>query len=173
MRLLLATALSLALPSGLLAAGSDDSNPPKTVHCSTGEVYDEGAKKCVETSHHNMDTDSLYAAVRTLAYQERYREAQDLLADMPQDDDRTLTYLGFTHRKMGNIDTAMTYYSAALARNPGNILARSYMGQGMVADGHVSAALEQLRAIREYGGKGTWAEASLRTAIASGRTFNY
>jgi len=95
------------------------------------------------------------------------------LAAMPQDDDRTLTYMGFTTRKMGNAAAGMAFYTRALAVNPANILARSYMGQGMVEEGNIADALEQLRAIRAYGGTGTWAETSLRTAIATGQTFNY
>ncbi|MEO0765577.1 MAG: hypothetical protein AAFY75_06105 [Pseudomonadota bacterium] len=57
--------------------------------------------------------------------------------------------------------------------NPDNILARSYMGQGMVAAGDKVAAMTQLREIQERGGVGTWAEASLRNAIQSGTTYNY
>ena len=37
----------------------------------------------------------------------------------------------------------------------------------------VAEALEQLRLIRSHGGSDTWAEASLRKAIAAGRTYNY
>ena len=57
--------------------------------------------------------------------------------------------------------------------NPSNVLARSYMGQGLVEQGNIADALVQLREIRAHGGTGTWAEASLRTAIATGQTFNY
>jgi hypothetical protein len=47
------------------------------------------------------------------------------------------------------------------------------MAQGMVEEGNIAGAMAELRAIRSYGGQGTWAEASLRTAIATGQTFNY
>lgn len=40
MRILLAMALTLALPSGLLAAGGDDSAPQKP-KCKDGQVYDK------------------------------------------------------------------------------------------------------------------------------------
>lgn len=172
MRILLAASLALSLPIAAFAAGSEDSKPGKP-HCGSGKVYDEDTKKCVDSNSHTLDTDQLYEQVRALSYDGRYEDAQELLAQMPADDDRTLTYLGFTNRKMGNADLAMTYYARALARNPGNILARSYMGQGFVDDGNVTAALEQLRAIRAHDGTGTWAEASLRTAIATGKTFNW
>lgn len=174
MRILLATALSLSLPFAAFAAGGGggDSSPSKP-HCSGGEVLDEETNKCVDPEESHLDVDTLYETVRQLAYDGQYENAQIVLAAMPQDDDRTLTYMGFTNRKMGNIEAAMGYYGRAIAKNPANILARSYMGQGMVEDGNVTAAIEQLKAIRDHGGTGTWAEESLRVAIATGKTFNY
>lgn len=173
MRIVIAAALSLVLPTGLLAAGGGDEKAPTKPKCEEGLVYDKKTRKCVAAEESHLDVDTLYQTVRQLAYAERYADANVVLAAMPQDDDRTLTYHGFINRKLGKSDLAMAYYGRALAVNPGNILARSYMGQGLVEDGQISAALEQLRAIRSHGGKDTWAEASLRKAIATGRTFNY
>lgn len=172
MRILIAAALAVSLPAMAFAAG-DETAPPKKPKCNSGFVYDKKSKSCVSSSGHTLDIDTLYQEVRSLSYDGRYADAQVLLAQMPAADDRTLTYMGFTHRKMGNAEAAMKYYTRALARNPGNVLARSYMGQGLVEDGNITAALEQLREIRAHGGTGTWAEASLRTAIATGRTFNW
>ena len=70
-------------------------------------------------------------------------------------DYRLLTYLGFTHRKMGNASTGLAYYQKALAVNPNNLLARSYMGQGYVASGNIELASAQLTEIRTRGGRGT------------------
>ena len=121
----------------------------------------------------SLETDTLYETVRELAYAGRYVDARTVLAAMPQDDDRTLTYLGFANRKMGRADVAMGYYMQALAVNPANILAQSYMGQGLVEKAKIADALVQLRAIRDHGGNGSWVEGSLRTAIATGQTYNY
>ena len=168
-----ALAAALTLPFGAaFAAGGDSTAAPSKPKCEKGYVYDKKAKECVQAES-SLDTDMLYETVRELAYAGRYDDAQVVLAVMPQDDDRTLTYLGFTNRKMGRGALAMDYYAQALAANPGNILARSYMGQGLVEAGKVADALTQLRAIRTHGGAGTWAEASLRKAIATGQTFNY
>lgn len=172
MRILIAAALALAVPATAFAA-SDETAPPKKPKCESGFVYDKKTKSCVSGNGHTLDTDALYEQVRALSYDGRYADAQILLAQMPADDDRTMTYMGFTHRKMGNAEAAMAYYSSALDRNPANILARSYMGQGFVEKGDIKGALAQLREIRSHGGTGTWAEASLRTAIATGRTFNW
>lgn len=167
----LALAAALTLPFGAVHAAGGGGEPSKP-KCEKGFAYDKKTKKCLSVDS-NLDTDTLYQTVRSLAYAGRYDEAQEVLAVMPQDDDRTLTYMGFTNRKMGNTQAAMGYYTRALAVNPANVLARSYMGQGLVEQGKVAEALTQLRAIRTHGGAGTWAEASLRTAIATGQTFNY
>lgn len=168
----LALAAALTLPFAPAFAVGGGSSTPAKPKCEKGYVYDRKGKECVQAESH-LDTDMLYETVRELAYAGRYSDAQVVLAVMPQQDDRTLTYLGFTSRKMGRADLAMAYYTQALEANPGNILARSYMGQGLVEAGKVADALAQLRAIRSHGGSGTWAEAALRKAIATGQTFNY
>ena len=178
MRLVLALALSL--PGLAFAAGSGDDNtsPPSTTKttqsCKGAQVWDEKTKKCVNPQDSRLDSDTLYGAVRELAYAGRYRDAQAVLAAMPdQGDDRVLTYWGFTHRKMGDTDQANRYYRQAIAKNPGNILARSDLGQGFVEAGDLDAAIAQWRAIKAAGGEGSWAEASLREAIRSGTTYSY
>ncbi|MDU0112642.1 hypothetical protein RT723_06420 [Psychrosphaera aquimarina] len=92
---------------------------------------------------------------------------------MDKDDPGRLTYMGFTHRKLGNIELGNMFYEQAIAQDPGNILARSYMGQGLVEAGDTAGALVQLRAIQEHGGAGSWSEASLRKAIETGTTYSY
>ncbi|MEL6452774.1 MAG: hypothetical protein AAFQ19_16095 [Pseudomonadota bacterium] len=192
-----ALALPLALPSTGFAAGDDSSSKPKktetTKNCFQARqwdpetksyvrfsqpvngVWDASISKCVrpdKTSH--LDSDTLYRAVRELAYAGRYDDAITVLDQMPdQLDDRVLTYRGFTARKLGDLALADLYYEQALTQNPDNILARSYMGQGKVAAGDTVAAVTQLREIQARGGAGTWAEASLRSAIETGTTYNY
>lgn len=168
----LAIAAALALPFGAAHAAGGGEEAPSKPKCEKGFVYDKKTKKCLQTDS-SLGTETLYQNVRQLAYAGRYLEAQDVLAAMPQQDDRTLTYMGFTNRKLGRADLAMDYYTQALAVNPSNVLARSYMGQGLVEQGRVAEAIAQLRAIRAHGGSGTWAEASLKRAIATGQTFNY
>jgi tetratricopeptide (TPR) repeat protein len=88
-------------------------------------------------------------------------------------DDRVLTYKGFVHRNLGDKALAEEYYRAALERNPDNLLARSYMGQGYVTEGRVDEAYAQLLEIRERGGEGSWPEVALRDAIMTGTTTRY
>lgn len=197
--LILTTALTLplALPTAGLAAGGDNTSKPQktetTKNCFQARqwdpetkkyvrfsqpvngVWDANISKCVrpdKTSH--LDSDTLYKAVRELAYAGRYQDAIKVLDQMPdQLDDRVLTYRGFTARKLGDLELANVYYEQALEVNPDNILARSYMGQGKVVAGDKVAALTQLREIQARGGAGTWAEASLRSALETGTTYSY
>ena len=173
MRFVLA-ALAIALPASVFAGG-DETAPPKkpAVACTGAQVYDEKTKTCVDPKDSRLELDQLYQTVRHLSYDGRYADAQTVLEAMPVEDDRRLTYMGFTHRKLGNTDLSQAYYARAIAINPANILARSYMAQGYVEQGQIAMAIAELRSIRAQGGTGTWAETSLRNAIATGRTYNY
>jgi tetratricopeptide (TPR) repeat protein len=175
-------ALILALPGAAFAAGGSDggtsTNPPTTsettANCKGVKVWDKKTKTCVNPQGTSLDDGTLYDAVRELAYAGRYQDAQGVLRVMSdQKDDRVLTYWGFTHRKMGNGDLARIYYQDAIRQNPDNILARSYMGQGFIEDGDTGSAIAQWYEIKARGGEGTWAEASLRTAIRTGLTHSY
>jgi tetratricopeptide (TPR) repeat protein len=197
MRTLLAAALLTALPAALFAAGEETPNPPKktqtTQDCFSERQWDPDIKKWVKFSQpvngvwdakegkcirpdraSYMDEDTLYQAVRELAYAGRYDAAETVLAQMPdQTSDKVLTYKGFLNRKLGNLDAAMMFYADALERNPDNLLARSYMGQGYVEDGNLDAARVQLAEIEARGGGYSWAGTSLRKAIYLGKTYNY
>ncbi|MFY9209599.1 MAG: hypothetical protein WAO69_00575 [Aestuariivita sp.] len=179
MRLAIALCLSLA-PVCALAAGSDTptTSAPKptqtTQTCSGIQVWDPATKKCVNPRGSSLDQDLLGDAVRELAYAGRNEDAQGVLRAMAdQDSDLVLTYWGFTHRKLGNMDQAKMFYDRALEKNPDNLLARSYLGQGYVTEGRMMAAKTQLREIRARGGAGGWAETSLAQAIETGETYNY
>jgi uncharacterized protein YdeI (BOF family) len=176
MRLPLLTAAFL-IPTLAFAAGSGSTNPPKTTQtstdCTAGQVFDEKTATCVDKSSSLIDDDTRYEAVRELAYNGLYTRAGTVLDAMNPDDSRVLTYRGFIARKTGDMDAAMTYYTAAIAANADNILARSYMGQGLVEAGNREAAKLQLAEIRTRGGRNTWAELSLRQALKSGVGSSY
>ena len=92
---------------------------------------------------------------------------------MNQSDGLVLTYWGFTYRKLGETVTANSFYEKAISIDPNNFLARSYMGQGLVSEGRIADAREQLEEIRTRGGKGTWAEKSLNSSIETGTGYSY
>lgn len=173
-----ALAAALTLPVAALAASGNDWNPPKptetTKTCKGKRVWDEDKKRCVRPRKSSLNQDGLLDAVRELAYAGRQEDAQAVLSAMAdQQDSMVLTYWGFTHRKLGNQQLAQSYYEQALAQDPENILVRSYMGQGFVEQGKYGAARAQLKEIRARGGAGTWAEASLHSALETGASYDY
>ncbi|MGR3434070.1 MAG: tetratricopeptide repeat protein [Shimia sp.] len=165
------------LPVAAIAAGGGTSTPPTTTAttatCEEGYIYDEEAKACVVIQESRLDQDGLYDQVRELAYAGRLDDARAVLGMMDAADDRVQTYLGFTARKSGDATAATRYYRAALRANPDNLLARSYMGQGLAEAGDMAGARAQLREIRARGGRETWAEKSLVWAIETGRGTSY
>ena len=168
----------LCLPGFAIAAGGDDRGAPKptqtTKECRGVKVWDDTKKRCVRPKQSSLGTDGLIKAARELAYAGRYNDAQGVLLALPdQNDDLALTYWGFTHRKIGNMELANAFYKQAIEENPNNILARSYMGQGFVEQGLSAQAFAQWQEIRARGGAGTWAGVSLRKAMETGDNFNY
>lgn len=172
------SAVLLTSPQAVLAAGGNEQIVPKptqtTKECKKGKVWSEKKKRCVKPGNASLSDDIRYQAVREYAWAGKYLEAQTVLATMSdQQDDRVLTYWGFTHRKLGNVDLGLTFYHQAIDANPDNLLARSYLGQAHVEAGDSYLAYMQLREIRARGGAGEWPEQSLADAIRSGVTYNY
>ncbi len=166
----LATGVALATASTAFAVGSDTSEPPEptetTKKCEKGEVFNPDTKKCTKPTSKIFSDDQLYDAVRELAYAGHYDWAMDVIAAAANPNDpRMLNYKGFIHRKLGHFNLAMDYYKAAIKLDPDYILARSYMGQGLVAEGKMSAARAQLFEIEQRGGGDSWAYAALEQSI--------
>ncbi|MGI3169207.1 tetratricopeptide repeat protein [Pseudooceanicola sp. C21-150M6] len=169
---LTATALTLILPLAALPAfaAGDSSTPPKptetTTKCADGEVFDKDKGACVKSASLGLDDDQRYEAVRELAYAGRPESALKVIEGAEaKDSPRFLTYVGFSLRQMGDVDGAMQAYRKALAIDPDYILARSYMAQGLLTQGHREAAVAQLREIEARNGYGTWAHKSLMMAM--------
>jgi len=166
-----ATLLSVA-PIALFAAGSETDTPPTptetTETCEDGLIFDLATETCMTPDESTNDDSAMMDAVRELAYDGRYADARTVLDQLDPTDSRVMTYYGFTARKMGDLDAGMAYYQAALAIDPNNNLARSYMGQGMVEMGDLIGAQAQLSEIRARDGRQTWPEIALRLAIETG-----
>jgi tetratricopeptide (TPR) repeat protein len=168
-------ALALLFPAAALAVDTDKppEPTPTTTFCTGGKVWDHEEGACVDIRDGRLDAETLYLAAREFAHAGQYAHAIAALeATGDRRSDRVLTYLGFTHRKSGQPARGMGYYGVALSRNPDNLLARSYMGQGMVELGYLDGARAELAQIRARGGAGTWAErallATIREAEAAG-----
>jgi tetratricopeptide (TPR) repeat protein len=113
-----------------------------------------------------MDEDALYDTARELAYFERPEEAIILLKQIGnQNQPRVQNYLGFANRKAGRMEDAMMYYNVALSMDPNYVLARSYMGQGLLEQGDFGGAYAQLREIKERAGTHNRSYEMLASAI--------
>lgn len=171
------SAMAVALPALAFAAGSDSDTPPTptetTTACTEGLIWDLATQTCMTPAASTNDDNAMMDAVRELAYAGRFGDARNVLDGLDGSDSRVLTYYGFTARKMGDINAGMGYYNAALDVDPDNLLARSYMGQGLAERGDMAGAQEQLSEIRARGGRQTWPEVSLRLAIESGTGPSY
>jgi tetratricopeptide (TPR) repeat protein len=157
------------------AAGSDSTEPPvkteTTQVCKDGQVFDKKTKKCLDVEGAVLTDDEIYTAARELAYDGQYDNALKVLAAAENPNDpRILNYKGFANRKAGRVAEGMEYYRAALKIDPDYILARSYMGQALIADGDIEGARAQLIEIASRGGEETWAYASLEKALAGEAT---
>ncbi len=152
--------------------------PPKetktSTECTGGQVWDEATKTCTEAKSGALDNDTLYRAVRELAWAGRPEDALTVLSAMTEGEtDRVLTYKGFANRKAGRLEEGLAYYDAALTKNPDNLLTRSYLGQALVEMGEMQLAQAQLDEIRARGGEGHWPATALQKAIATGQTYSY
>ena len=177
MRCLLPLALA-AFPFAVHAAGSDDTAPPSptetTTQCKDGQIWDEKTKACTNPEDARLEDDTRFRAMRELAWADRPLEARRVLAAMTEGQtDRVMTYDAFTLRKAGRIEAGLAAYEAALLKNPGNVLARSYYGQALVSQGEFDMARAQLAAIEAHGAKESWAHQALAQAIVTGQTANW
>ena len=173
-----AVLLLATMPFAASAAGSDDTAPPTptetTSECKEGEVWDEKTKLCTAPEDARLDDETRFKAVRELAYAGKPEEALRVLASMREGQtDRVLTYLGFANRKAGRLEDGLAFYAQALAANPDNIQARSYLGQAYVDMGETVLASAELGQIKTRGGKDSWAYVSLEQALLTGQTINY
>lgn len=176
-RLPLAIALILT-PAAALAVGGDSTTPPAptptTTTCPQGMVWNADLGRCERIQDARLTDDALFDAARELAHAGRAEDALRALDAMAeQDSDRVLAVRGFALRRAGRGAEGMAVYEAALARNPDNLLARSYMGQALVALGRRAEAEAQLAEIVARGGAGSWAEIALRRAVETGQVLTY
>lgn len=148
--LALGALLLLAVPVGVmgtfsateaLAAGSPPADPCEGL---TGKKL----KKCRAENPQNHD-DAIYRDALALATEKQdYAGALALLRTAKdQSDPRILTYIGYSLRKMGQVDQAMGYYMQAIAANPNSVETREYLGEAYLQKGDLSSAKAQLTEI--------------------------
>ena len=80
-----------------------------------------------------------------------------------------LNYIGFTNRKLGHYDTAVSYYQAALAIDPNHRGANEYLGELYLEVGRVAEARQQLAKLETLCPYGCAEHEELARWVASGR----
>ena len=127
-----------------LAAGSSSTStpPPK---CKTGYVWSKAKKKCVKKTSGLLTDEDLYLQARAYVEDGKYEMALDLFQRIKnQNQARVLNYIGYSTRKLGNVDKGITYYKKALSLDPNYYVAREYLGEGYLQKGDLGSAKQQL-----------------------------
>ena len=152
--LVIGATVSFSAPA--FSAGGGSSNTIKVPSCKKGSIWNKKKKKCVKIKKSSsLDDDNLFESARDLAYHGRYDEAIDVLKlAKNQNAPRILNYLGYSTRKLGDIEKGLTYYTAALKVDPNYTLVREYMGEAFLQLGQVDKAKEQLTEIEKRCGVG-------------------
>ncbi len=136
-------------PMPALAFGGDEP-APKPKSCPKGKIWSKTKKKCVWKNSSLLNDEDRYDYGYRLASHGQYAKAIVVLnsvADM--NDPRVLTYIGYSHRKMGRFSTGVTYYRRAIAIDPDYVRAREYLGEGYVAMGDLRRAKLELGEIEK------------------------
>jgi tetratricopeptide (TPR) repeat protein len=116
--------------------------------CGTGQAWSSGVEACVDGNSAALTDDDLYLAGRDLGQEARYAEALQLFFRMKnRDQARVLSSIGYSTRKLGDVDKGINYYHQALERDPNYTKARQYLGEAYLQKGDVGNAKEQLNEI--------------------------
>ncbi len=111
--------------------------------------------KCVgQVGDRPATDDELFYAGYWLAKTGRYDEALTFLRQAQKPDDRILTYIGFSLRKLGFTNEAFRYYQTALEQKPDAVVTRAYLGEAYLSVGDLNKAKLELEKIVRLCGEG-------------------
>lgn len=166
----LSAMLIVATASMGWAAGQGKGQKPQPQPvCKKGYVFSPARKKCVKALSEAVPDAALKAQGWALAEAGDYDAAIALfrlVAD--RQDPEALNGLGYSNRKLGNVEAGIAYYEQALALDPGYLKAREYLGEGYVAAGRPELARIQLSEIERRCGRTCEEYVELAQAIADG-----
>jgi tetratricopeptide (TPR) repeat protein len=161
--LLLASGLSSAWPAEGLALNPGGDDPRE---CPKGQTWSGRLQKCISSDAGDLTDEERTRLGRALARDGQYVEAIGVLESVKRPNDAVaLTYLGYSHRKLGRIALGISYYHKALAIDPDNVNTREYLGEGYLSAGRPDLARAQLAAIEQRCGTGCEAYRELRSAL--------
>jgi predicted Zn-dependent protease len=149
-RSLIAAAAAMAVfalvPREALAAG--DPPPPSSPQPKSGTKAKTKPKPKAKEKSSGQRDDQIYS----LGYWQAKGGAWDaalatLRSAGNQADPRIQTMIGYSLRKLGRVEEAMSYYLAALATDPGRTTTREYLGEAYLQVNRPDLAKEQLAEI--------------------------
>ena len=118
--------------------------------CGTGQVWRSGTDACIDGRSAALSDEDLYLAAGEFVLEARYAEALPLLFRIKdRNQPQVLNLIGYSTRKLGDIDKGIDYYHQALAVDPGYTKARQYLGEAYLLKGDVDKAKEQLDEIAD------------------------
>ncbi|MGH6826945.1 tetratricopeptide repeat protein [Methyloceanibacter sp.] len=161
--------LALAVPQAFAVEDTDDSGGAKAskgcpsgqrysekkhgcvrTSCGTGQVWSSGVDACLDGNSASLSDDDLYVAGRELGQEGHYAEALKLFFRVKnREQARVLNSIGYSTRKLGDVDKGIDYYHQALAIDPNFTKARQYLGEAYLLKGDVAKAKEQLMEIAD------------------------
>jgi len=133
------------------------------VTCDKGFTYDADKKTCVKTTA--LNDEQLYYQGRMLALSGHYDSAIDTLDAIHNKTSNALTMIGYSTRKLGNLQEGIAIYHKALALDPGNLSTHEYLGEGYLAAGRVDLAVNELDTLQTLCGKTCVQYQTLNNAI--------
>jgi tetratricopeptide (TPR) repeat protein len=118
--------------------------------CGTGQVWSSDLDACLDGNSASLTDEDLYLAGRDLGQQAHYAEALKLFFRVKnREQARVLNSIGYSTRKLGDVDKGIDYYHQALAIDPNFTKARQYLGEAYLQKGDVAKAKEQLMEIAD------------------------
>ena len=142
-----ATALTmLAFTSASTFAAGDD--PPKPSSNQPKPKAKAKPKPKPKSKDSRLNQDEIYSLGYWQAKRGEYQAALETLKSAPNAaDPRVETMIGFSLRKLGRLEEALTYYHRVLANYPERTTTRQYLGEAYLQMGAPDQAKEQLAEI--------------------------
>ena len=160
-----------ASPKGKCPAGHKYSAKTKAcvkVSCGTGRVWRGDSQTCIDGHSAALTDQDFYDEARALVDEGQFAAAIDILHHIKkQEQPRVLNYIGYSTRKLGDVDKGLDYYHKALALDPNYLRAREYLGEGYLQKGDVANAREQLMEIADRCGDACEEYGKLEKAIVT------
>jgi tetratricopeptide (TPR) repeat protein len=118
--------------------------------CGTGQVWSGGIEACLDGNSASLTDEDPYLAAGGFVLEARYADALPLLFRIrDRKNAQVLNLIGYSTRKLGDVDKGIDYYHQALAVDPYYTKARQYLGEAYLQKGDVAKAKEQLMEIAD------------------------